>query len=228
MDIIEINNDGNNEDFTKFLYIFSRIITVIFYSIEDSFAKIIITYNSVSLYSFLFIRGIFVNILVLIYSIILIFIDLPDENGVNSSVFSRFWKLYENKLNILLYIGILILNFLNNVIIFFIIDRFSPNHLATTTIIEHLINLIMSLIDQRIKILNFFLRLIIYMISIIAASIHNEIIILNFCELQKNTKLFLEKEAEKDFFPITLEMGSSDLQNILGRNSSENTENIKE
>ena len=59
-DIIEINKiDG--EPIGKCLYILSRILIIVFYSVEDSFAKIILTYNSVSIYSFLLCRGIFVN-----------------------------------------------------------------------------------------------------------------------------------------------------------------------
>ena len=196
-DIFHIN-DKDNEPIITFLYILSKIITVILYAIEDVLAKIILTYNFISPYTFLLYRGIFVNSLVIIFSIIFCFIDLPEENGENSCVFTRFWKLFEKKINILNYIGIFIVNFLDSVIIFLIIDRFSPSHVAMTITIGHFGKLLISIIDRSIEISDFFLRLIIYIILIIASSIHNEFIILNFCELQKNTKLFLEKEAESD------------------------------
>ena len=197
-DIIEINKI-ESEPIAKFLYILSRIVVIIFYSIEDSLAKIVLTYNSVSTYSFLLFRGIFVSFLGILFSIVFIFIDLPDENNENSCVFTRFWKLYENKLYILLYMGLLIINFLYNVNIFFIIDRFSPNHLGMTLTIGNLGSLLNSLIIYRnIEISEFFLRLGISFILIIASLIHNEFIILNFFNLQKRTKVFLEKEAEID------------------------------
>ena len=155
-DIIEINKI-ESEPIAKFLYILSRIVVIIFYSIEDSLAKIVLTYNSVSTYSFLLFRGIFVSFLAILFSIVFIFIDLPDENNENSCVFTRFWKLYENKLYILLYMGLLIINFLYNINIFFIIDRFSPNHLGMTLTIGNLGFLLNSLIIYRnIEISEFF------------------------------------------------------------------------
>ena len=197
-DIIEINKiDG--EAIGKLLYVISRIFVVSFYSIEDAYAKILFSNNSFSPYEFLFYRGILVNSMALVFSIIFIFVELPDENNENSCVFTRFWKIYENKLNILIYIGLLILNFLYSVNIFFIIDRFSPSHLAMTIIIGHFGYLLNSLIIYKdIEITEFFLRLIIYFILIFASCIHNEFIVLNFCKFQKHTRLIMEREAEKD------------------------------
>ena len=37
-----------------------------------------------------------------------------------------------------------------------------------------------------------------YILLILAALLYNEFIILNFCGLQKNTQLFLQKKANKD------------------------------
>ena len=226
MDIFQIK-DKDNEPIITFLYIVSKIITVIFYSIEDTLAKIILTYNFVSPYIFLLYRGIFLNSLVFIFSFIFIFVNLPDEKGEDSCVFTRFWKLFEKKTNILIFIGIFIINFLYNVNIFLVIDRFSPSHVAMTTIIGHFGNLFISLIYKKIEIYDFFLRLIIYIILIIAASIHNEFMILNFCQLQKNTKLFLEKEAENDITQNINDIGIVENQDDLDINSI-NSEKIND
>ena len=204
-DIIEINKI-DSKAIGKILYVISRIFVVAFYSIEDAYAKILFSNNSFSPYNFLFYRGILVNLMALVLSIIFIFVELPDENNENSCVFTRFWKIYENKINILKYIGLLILNFLYNVNIFYIVDRFSPSHLAMTIIIGHFGYLLNSLIIyQDIEITEFFLRLIIYVILIFASCIHNEFIVLNFCKLQKHTRIIMEREAEKDIQPV--EMG---------------------
>ena len=204
-DIIEINKI-DSKAIGKILYVISRIFVVAFYSIEDAYAKILFSNNSFSPYNFLFYRGILVNLMALVLSIIFIFVELPDENNENSCVFTRFWKIYENKINILKYIGLLILNFLYNVNIFYIVDRFSPSHLAMTIIIGHFGYLLNSLIIyQDIEITEFFLRLIIYFILIFASCIHNEFIVLNFCKLQKHTRIIMEREAEKDIQPV--EMG---------------------
>ena len=220
-DIIEINKiDG--EPIGKCLYILSRILIIVFYSVEDSFAKIILTYNSVSIYSFLLCRGIFVNFLAILFSIAFIFIDLPDENNENSCVFTRFWKLYENKVYILLYIGLFVIYFLYNANIFFIIDRFSPSHLGMTTTFGNLGYLLNSLIIYKnIEISEFFLRLLIYFILIITSLVHNEFIILNFCQLQKHTRLFLEKEAEIDINQKDTDDVSNDIYDGICINDDE-------
>ena len=96
-----------------------------------------------------------------------------------------------------------------------------------TTIIGHFGNLFISLIYKKIEIYDFFLRLIIYIILIIAASIHNEFMILNFCQLQKNTKLFLEKEAENDITQNINDIGIVENQDDLDINSI-NSEKIND
>ena len=215
MDIIDINKKDNNPEAT-FIFILIRILSSIFYSIEDAFSKIIITYNSMSPYHFLFFRGIIVNVLVIILSIVFIFIELPDEKGDNSIVFTRFWKVYDKTKNILIAIILFFLDFLYNVNIFFIIDKFTSSHLAMSMILGHFSNLFISLFKKDVEISDFFLRLIIYLILIIASAIHNEFIILNFCEFQKHTKIFLEKEAEKDLNQEEYNISFTDDFNNLG------------
>ena len=215
MDIIDINKKDNNPKAT-FIFILIRILSSIFYSIEDAFSKIIITYNSMSPYHFLFFRGIIVNVLVIILSIVFIFVELPDEKGDNSIVFTRFWKVYDKTKNILIAIILFFLDFLYNVNIFFIIDKFTSSHLAMSMILGHFSNLFISLFKKNVEISDFFLRLIIYLILIIASAIHNEFIILNFCEFQKHTKIFLEKEAEKDLNQEEYNISFTDDFNNLG------------
>ena len=124
---------------------------------------------------------------------------MPDEKGENSCVFTRFWKIYDNKINILSAFGLLVFQFLCNVQIFFIVDKFSPSHFAMASIIGTFGSLLNSLIFFRtIDISEFFIRFFIYFILIIASSIHNEFIVINCFGLQSHTQLFLEKAAEKD------------------------------
>ena len=63
---------------------------------------------------------------------------------------------------------------------------------------ENLGTLFISLIYGKVELPEFFSRLIIYFILILAALVFNEFIILNFCGFQKYTHLFLTKEADKD------------------------------
>ena len=231
MDIIQINK-ADNDAITSFFYLLTKILYILFYSSEDAFAKIILTHNSISPYIFLFFRGILVNLFALIFSVIFIYVDLPDENGENSCVFTRFWKLYEKKANIIIYIGISILNFLYNVDIFFLVDKFSPSHLAVTSVLGHFSSILDSaIIYHNIEVSEFFLRFIVYIFLIFGASIHNELIVLNFCKLQVQTKMFLEREAERDMSQTVIDIGineQEDKANIDDENSDTMTSESKE
>ena len=197
-DIRDIHNSGN-DPIISFLFVLTNMLNMAFYSIEDAFAKIVLTYNSVSPYHYLLYRGLMVNFIVFIFAIIFIFVDIPDENGENSCVYTRLWKLYEDKINILLYIAYFIVGFLFNSNIFFIIDKFTSTHLPASNIFGNFAELLSLLIILRkISVSEFFLRFALYIILIIAASIHCEFMILKFCGFEKHTKLFLEEEAEND------------------------------
>ena len=67
-----------------------------------------------------------------------VFVKIPDENGQKSIVFTRFWKLFENKLKILLYILLLFVEYFWNLNIILIIDKFSPIHFAVASILENI------------------------------------------------------------------------------------------
>ena len=215
-----------------------RIISLVLYSLEDIYAKILLSYDSISPYTYLFYRGIYLNILSLLYSIIFIFVKLPDEKGVKSCIFTRLWKVYEHRLNILLYIILLFVNYLFNQNVLLIIDKFSPIHYAVGTVLETFGSFIITTFDGKVEVGEFFYKFVIYFISILAALIYNEIIVLNFCGFQKYTHLFLLKKANKDL-ELTIinnndnelipeeECDESDLYSIDENNENEKN-NMKE
>ena len=188
----------NIERSNQYFYLLMKIISVSLYSFEDAFAKILLTFNSISPYNLLLYRGILVNILALLYSFVFIFVEIPDEKGKKSCLFSRFWKVYENKLNILFYLILALFEYLENLNIFFIIDKFSLIHFAVASIIEYFGLLILAMIYKESGVAEFLIKFLIYFILIVTALIYNEFIILNFCGLEKYTKLFLQKEAKKE------------------------------
>ena len=219
IDIIDIHKTNDNPT-EAFLYMLIKILAMIFYSIEDSYAKIILTYNSISPYFFLLYRGIIVTFLVGLISIVLIYVDIPDENGVYSCIFTRFWKLYDSPSNILRTVGLFIFDYLNKVNLFFIIDKFTSSHLAMVQIVEYFGDLLISFIGfNKIGVLEFFLRLMIYFILIIAASIHNEFIVLNFCKFQRHTKIFLERLAQFDINPSEFNIESN--ENVIDKDDQD-------
>ena len=179
-----------------------KVISVILYSLEDTYAKVLLSFYSISPYIYLLFRGIFVNILALLFSLVFIFVELPDENGIKSCVYSRFWKVYENKLNILSYIIMLLIHYLQNLNILLIIDKFSPIHYAVASILRNIFSLIFSINTTNIALNEFIIKIVIYFILFLVGLIYVEFVVLNFCGLQKNTKLFLEKQAKDDIVQI--------------------------
>ena len=198
-DIFEI------KEWKDYLYLLMRIIVAFLYAFEDAYAKILLSFNSISPYMYLLYRGICVNILAFLYSFVFIFVKIPDEDGKKSCVFTRFWKLYDYKLNILFYTILFFIEYLRHLNVFLIIDKFSMIHLAVANIFGHIATLLISTIydmygneSQSKKIGLFFAKISIYFIIIISILIYNEFIILNFCGLQKYTKLFLQKVAKNE------------------------------
>ena len=81
-DIINIEK----EDKKSYFYVGMKVISVILYSLEDTYAKVLLSFDSISPYIYLLLQGIFVNIFALLFSIVFIFVELPDENGIKSCV----------------------------------------------------------------------------------------------------------------------------------------------
>ena len=196
-DIINIEK----EDKKSYFYVGMKVISVILYSLEDTYAKVLLSFDSISPYIYLLLQGIFVNIFALLFSIVFIFVELPDENGIKSCVYLRFWKVYENKLNIISYISMFFIQYFQNLNILFIIDKFSPIHFAVASIIENICSLLFS-IKSGFVLNEFIIKIVIYFILFLVGLIYVEFVVLNFCGLQKNTKLFLEKQAKDDIVQI--------------------------
>ena len=208
--ILDIINIVNRK--LSYIYVIEKTIIIILYSFEDVLAKILLSVDSVSPYIYLLYRGILVNILAFLFSFVFIFVKIPDENGDKSCVFSRFWKIYEYKLNILFYIIIFFNEYFMNLNIFLIIDKFSPIHFAMASIISYFISSLFSIfLSENDKISNFFYKLGIYLVLIVTSLIYNEFIILNFCGLQKYTQLFLQKEAIEDIQQSIINIEDGDL-----------------
>ena len=202
MDQIKIFQEDNWN--LQIFYTIMRLLIIVFYSFENIYAKILLSIDSISPYTILLYRGVIVGIITFIFSIIFIFVDIPDENGENSIVFTRFWKIYKNKECTLYTIGIALINFIFNLHIFFIIDKFSPSHYTIATILDSFGSLLIAIFKGDIEILDFFSKFILYLILIFAGLIYDEMIILNFCGLQKNTKLFLENQSKIEMLQTTI------------------------
>ena len=185
------------------IYIIIKILGSILYSIEDVLIKVLILSYYFHPFDILLSKAIchiFYNI---IFNFPFIFIKLKIKGEERENVFTMIGKIYEDKFNILItfiYSGI---SFIYNSTIFKIIDEFSPNHFAIARVIENFGALMLNIIlEGAAEQKNLIMNLIIYIILIFAALVYNEFLIINNCGLSKNTKYFLNFEAENEISMI--------------------------
>ena len=99
----------------------------------------------------------------------------------------------------LLIIANIITRFFVNLFLWLIIDRFSPNYLPLALIFEQVCHFIIEQIYQGEKIVwETYLRIALYIISLIGVMIHNEIVVINICNLGSDTKYFLDKKVQSE------------------------------
>ena len=181
------------------IYIFVRIFSVILYSLENVLAKIIFLYNYMSTYTLLLNKSIFQFFYLLLFSFPFIFIKLDDKDGESKLVFSMIADIFEDKIYIYIVIVYTITSFFYNNLHLIIIDVFSPNHFVISRIFEFfgifIIDLIVYGIDKEEYLI---IKIIMFILLIISAFIYNEFLVINICGLSKNTKLFLDYEAESE------------------------------
>ena len=177
----------------------------------------------ISIYTLLLYRAIFGTIFMIIFSIPFIFVKVTDtsnpNNPVTEIIFNRILKLFED-LNAYRIILFTITNLFYNIFIWLIIDKFSPSHYSISIILESFGTLIRLWITEPEKTDLPVLRMFIFFILIFASFIHTELIVINYCDLQKNTKLFLDEIEKSEFKNI------DDIKN--GRNSRGQSINMVE
>ena len=184
-----------NPIFDSLIYILAFLFASISFSFENSIGKKALMQQYLNPYFIIFSRGLYESILLIIFSIPFFFIK--DEN--NKTIFSSFINKINEFEKILLFILLGIATFIYNVFIWIIIDKFSPNHFAMTQIIEALSRKIILYNEIGKNLLFSIIEIIICFVLIIGSFIHNEILVLNFCGLNKYTQREFIKKSEEDF-----------------------------
>ena len=204
-----------------FFYFAKKILTIIFYSIEDVIGKKVLLDDLMNIYSLIFYRAIVETVLLILFSIPFIFIKITNKAKtpeVTSNIFLQIGDLFKGSEFYKVFLFILT-NFFYNIFIWSIIDKFSPSHYAISNIFESTGTLIRLWITEENSVQQPVIRLIIYVILIIGSLIHSEMVVLNFCSMQKNTKLFLEIKEK-------IEIEAIDFDKDLDESVKEQSENI--
>ena len=177
------------------IYIFFPL-TLLCLSIEYSLGKKVILISFISIYFLLLLRGIFKAIITILYSLIVYFI--------NKDVLKRIYNCLDSKEKILFSVGNIFIQFFENIFLWIIIDKFSPDYIPLTIIIKEIADFIFDLIttdsikDSNLMGWDIYIRIFLYVILFIGVLIHNEIIIINICGLGSNTKYFLDLKLKNE------------------------------
>ena len=115
----------------KIIFRLFRLFSTIFFSLEDVIGKKALIEEFLSPYSLLVYKGLFELILLSLYSIPFFFIKRDED-----IIFSKMINFVNGIEPIFFNIIVMIINCIYNIIIWMIIDKFSPNDYAMTTIIE--------------------------------------------------------------------------------------------
>ena len=183
-----INNDLSNNIFINIIFIIS--ITGLF-SLFNILEKKYFNIYMDSPYRLMFIFGIFPLILILIYEL---FTDLIF--GIDCTFNGLFYQLRKNieyygGIYILIFIGDILFNFILLAGIQLTIYFFTPCHFIISESISQIISTFVNdTIDDfpiHEKVIIYFL----FVIIIFATFIYNEILVINICSLNKNTKKYI-------------------------------------
>ena len=219
---------GNLFDFfTHFGYFLSRIFCEFSFSFSQIINKYCMEFKFSPPYEVCSFIGIYTLVFYLISLIISTYIpcnsnfcSIEDENN---KYFDNF-KIYIHKINLkeffLFFLEMIIFGLIN-ILTILTIKYFTPFHSIIILIIGRIISEVQKIIKVReLYDILYFIILILILFSLL---VFLEIIILNFCGIQKYTKTNIEKRGEEDII-LTLKNEKSDesLGSINDENESEN------
>ena len=223
MAILDLIGIESKDKIDFLLYMSIRIFSALLYDIVNNLIKIIFLKYYFSPYLLLLVKAIIHFFFLIIFSFPLFFVRFYDEKGGMKIIFSMLSTIFNGKIMILIYIIYIISSFFYNIITFLIIDKFSPTHIAIAFISENLaIFIIESITDGRYGNIDykFGLRLVMYILLIIASCIFNEFLVINICGLANGTKLFLDYKEQADLSLINDENKIN--KNLVEDNNEEN------
>ena len=164
-------------------------LNIIFHSFELSFGKKVILEGFVSVYLLMIIKGSITLVFVIIFSLIILIAKKEIFSNMEIFFTKYIWLIFVN----------IITHFLEDLFLWLIIDRFSPNYNPFAIIFQEVSFCILDAISGTLKTSwDFYVRIFLYLISTIGVIIHNELVVINICELGSDTKYFLDKKFNEE------------------------------
>ena len=209
-------------DYQYYLYIIIRLIRVILFAFGDSYSKRALLSEFLSPYSLLLFKALYEIIFLLIFSIPFIFIKAEDLYVNNESIFLGF-KEYLTGIKILYSFLLFVIDFLYDLFLMLLIDKFSPSHLTLAFFLDalgyNIFHMIKNSIEKKNNDWSFYIIFVVYIILFVGAMIHNEVFIINKCGLNENTKLFLDYKFNRE---------KLDNKNLIPEDDNDDDENTGE
>ena len=200
LDIFQIKEEYGDNFKKPVIFLSIKIFTVILYSLEDVIAKVMFLNYYFTPYFLLLVKAIVQFFYLIIFSLPLIFTKIKLESGEKVIVFDLFKDIFKENIYILYYFIYLVNSFFYNILNFIIIDKFSANHSGISRVFENIGIFIINVIAGSIEIdFKFGIRIIMYILLIIASFIFNEFLVINVCGLANGTQLFLDYKENYDF-----------------------------
>ena len=200
-----------------------------FTSITFSLYLILIKYLThvyyISIYLCLLFIGVASTLITIIYFLVYSFIVYNDFSFfIDSMDFSKVGKFFPVYIFLIFIFGAFLQTFS-----FLVIYYFSPTLLIVTDVITPLLLWIIKIIFEGESFLNIIFYGIGYSIALVASLIYNEIIICNFCNLNKYTKKYLEERQQEEFTLLQrTELENSQMSENTVENNDKNNSNIED
>ena len=214
-------------EYQYYIFIIIRLIRIVLFSFGDNFSKIALNSAFLSSYSLLVYKAIYETFFLIIFSIPFIFLKMSEKYVDNASIFVGFSE-YLTGINILYSILLFILDFLYEMDLLLIIDKFSPSHLSLAYILESVGSTVYRLISDPIRgkeiVSSIYYNFGIYLILLIGAMIHNEIFIINKCGLNLKTQLHLNQDFKAELSNLDSTNEDNDVDDEVNKDENKEQE----
>ena len=241
-DLRQIINIEFTRDEKTVYAIFSAIRTIL-YSLEDVLNKVALTKEGFTPYAILFYKGFYQLIfLFLPVTLIMIFFSGDTDNGENGknknyyyNIFTFFWdvslKSKTLKKEIIFRMLFGLFNIARCVLLVYVIDVFSSQHLSVLRILESLFIFIYLYFNSDNEIIETIIYILCYCVLVFTSFIHNEIMVIKLFGLDKFTEQGLQEQARQDLMNAMNDNNSSmsdepTTDNNISENASFNIQNI--
>lgn len=222
--IISIIGIRSIETKNQKMYVFAMVFPKIIYGLEDTINKILLTDKLLLPHFLLFYRG-FINTIILLF----IILSLCLTSHIDYSYYKNILENIQTDEIIFKIISIIAMIF-KIFCIFKIIYIFTPQHVGFCVVIIYIYNAIKSMViieDFTNEFLIFLVNIICLIFIGIGTIIFNEMVIINICGLNENTKSNIIKKAK--FESIELQEASTFNEDIEDNdNDNDNEENLNQ